>query len=117
MIVKGSIKYGEIYLVNFDPSVGHEFKSRRPALVIQSDAKISRSNLVTVIPFTSNIKNKINDDIFVKKSGGNKLFIDSVLKVYCLMSLDYSRFIKKTGVIEPEILDKVRLYLKEHFGL
>ena len=31
------IEYGGIYWVVFDPSVGHEYKGKRPAVVIQSD--------------------------------------------------------------------------------
>jgi len=33
---------GEIYLVNFDPTVGHEIRKTRPAVVIQNDTSNRR---------------------------------------------------------------------------
>lgn len=31
------IRRGEVYLVSFDPTVGHEIKKTRPAVIIQND--------------------------------------------------------------------------------
>ena len=42
MLSKGKIIYpqrGEIYLVNFDPTIGSEIKKTRPALILQNAAK------------------------------------------------------------------------------
>jgi mRNA interferase MazF len=114
---KGKARQGEIFLVNFTPSTGHEYQGKRPALVVQSNNTLKFSNLITVMPFTSNIKNKIKDDILVKKNQVNNLYVDSVLKVYCLMSLDYSRFAKKIGETGADLLAEVKLYLKKHFAI
>jgi mRNA interferase MazF len=46
---------GEIYLVNFDPTIGHEVKKKRPALIISNDIHNQYSPLVTVAPLSSNI--------------------------------------------------------------
>ena len=43
---------GQIWLVDFDPSVGHEYKKVRPALIIQHDRYIPLSTLVSVIPLS-----------------------------------------------------------------
>jgi mRNA interferase MazF len=42
---------GEIWLVNFDPSIGAEIQKVRPALVIQDDA-IGRLALRIIVPVT-----------------------------------------------------------------
>jgi len=34
-----SIKRGDVFLVNFDPTVGAEAKKTRPALVVSNDIK------------------------------------------------------------------------------
>jgi len=39
----GYPKKGEIYLVNFDPTTGHEVKKKRPALILSN-------NIQTKIP-------------------------------------------------------------------
>ena len=35
----GYPKKGEIYLVNFDPTIGHEVNKKRPALILSNDWK------------------------------------------------------------------------------
>jgi len=117
MIPKGSAHYGEIYWVDFDPSVGHEYKNRRPALIVQSEEELKKSNVVTVIPFTSNLQKKKPMDILVHKNHCNHLFTDSILKVQCIMSFDYSRFVRKIGEADRELLEAVKKYLKTHFSL
>lgn len=44
------ILYRHIYLVNFDPSIGREYKRVRPGLVIQANEVTTRSPLVTIMP-------------------------------------------------------------------
>lgn len=114
---KNDIRYGELFLVNFNPSIGHEFQGKRPAIVIESDEQIKKSNLITVLPLTSNLNNKLYNDIIIKSDSRNNLIKDSVIKVYDIYSFDYSRFINKIGVVNEEILGKIKEYLKKHFGI
>lgn len=111
------MKQGEIWFVSFIESIGHEFRKERPALIVQADDKLRITDVVTVMPLTSNIKNKHNDDIIIKKTNENGLYYDSVLKVYHLRSFDRSRFIKKIGIIDDNVIETVKQYLKEHFEI
>ena len=117
MLKKGEVKYGDILWVQFDPSVGHEFQDKRPALVIQSDRQIMKSNLVTVMPITSNGANKTGDDIIVEPNRKNGIRRASIVKVYDIISCDYQRLIGKIGVAGPELLEEIKQYLKRHFGI
>lgn len=63
-----AFRCGQIWLVNFDPSFGHEYKKVRPALIVQSDAYIKHSNLLTVIPISSKTEKQKELDILVKKN-------------------------------------------------
>ncbi|PIQ78439.1 MAG: type II toxin-antitoxin system PemK/MazF family toxin [Parcubacteria group bacterium CG_4_9_14_0_2_um_filter_41_8] len=112
-----NVQIGEIWLVKFDPSIGHEIQGIRPALVIQSNAQIEKSNLVTVLPLTSNLNNKLVDDIIIKKTSQNRLLHESVIKVYDIISFDYSRLINKIGSVDIEISNKIKEYLRKHFDL
>ncbi len=111
------IRYGEICLVDFEPSVGHEYQKQRPAIVIQSDRQLKASNLVTVMPLTSQVLKKHQDDILVRKDSKNLLFVDSLIKVHCITSFDKSRFIKKIGNLGPTTLEQIKQYLYHHFSL
>jgi len=109
------MKRGEIWLVNFDPAVGTEYKKARPALIVQSD--IVSSSLVTIIPLSSQIQNRYEDDILVLKNLDNRLFSDSLIKVTQISSFDRVRFVNYIGILQDEIIEKVNTYLKKHFNL
>ena len=111
------IEYGGIYWVVFDPSIGHEYKGKRPAVVIEADAQLRKSNLVTVMPLTSQINKSHKDNILVKKDKYNCLFNDSLVKVHNIQSFDPARFVKKTGVMDNSIMVQIQDYLKKHFDI
>jgi len=51
------MRQGELWLVDFDPSFGHEYQKVRPALVVENDAYLALGNLVTVLPISSQTDN------------------------------------------------------------
>ena len=111
------MKYGEIWLVDFDPSVGHEFQKQRPGVVIQTDIQIRKSSLATIMPLTTNTKSTVADDIVVTRNNRNHLFADSVVKVYSIMSFDRSRFIRRIGAMQQTVMRDINSYITRHFGV
>ena len=111
------IKQGDIIFSYFDKGVGHEFEGPRPVIVIESDVFIKKSDIITTIPLTSNLKNSINDDIILKCDKINNMDKDSVIKVDYITAIDQSRFIRLIGVIDKETLEKIKKYLKKHLDL
>lgn len=117
MMTKGEINFGNVVWVEFDPSVGHEYQSKRPAIVVQSNEQLKKTNLVTIIPLTSQKDNRMPDDILVEACKENNLMCDSIAKVYCITSFDYLRFDKVIGKINEETAIKIKKYLKKHFNI
>jgi len=111
------MKQGEIWLVRYDPSVGHEFQKTRPAVIASSNQSLRYSSLVTVMAITGNYDGCLPDDIKVGKDGYNKLFSDSVIKVCHISSFDKGRFIKRIGIVNESTLSKIKEYIKKHFGI
>lgn len=99
---------GQIWLVNFDPSFGHEYKKVRPALIIQNNKYIEYSNLLTVIPISSQITKQTELDILLRKDSKNRLMTDSLIKTKQVSSFDKRRFIKLIGIINEEAKKKVK---------
>lgn len=111
------MKQGDIYLIQWDPSVGHEFQKARPAIILSSENILKKSNLITVMAVTKNTGTPIDDDIIIQKDSINRLMFDSLIKVHHISSFDISRKIKHIGNVSPDILEKIKKYLYKHFDL
>lgn len=48
------MKRGEVWWVEFDPSVGSEIRKKRPAIIVSNDAANRNLARVVVVPLTSN---------------------------------------------------------------
>ena len=49
------MKRGEVWWVNFDPSIGVEIRKKRPAVIVSNNAANQFLNRVQVIPLTSSV--------------------------------------------------------------
>ena len=110
-------KKGEIYRVNFDPTIGHEVKKKKPALIISNDIHNQYSPLVAVAPLSSNVDKVYPFEVYVPgRTGG--LNNNSKIMIIQLRSIDKKRLLNKIGAIEDkEILNKVDRIIREHFDL
>jgi len=73
-----SPRRGEVYLVNFDPSLGAEIRKIRSALIVQNDVGNQNSPVTIVAAITSTLKKPYPFQVFVK-SGEAGLDVNSVV--------------------------------------
>lgn len=108
---------GEIYLVNFDPTIGSEIRKTRPALILQNDIANQHSPITIVAAITS----KFDDNLYpteVKISAGESgLKQDSIVLLNQIRSIDRRRLTKKLGKIDDSTLRKVDSSIKISLGL
>lgn len=93
-------KRGEIWLVNFDPTVGAEIKKVRPAVVISSDS-VGKLPIKLIAPitdwkiyFSSNFWH-----VKIEPNSINRLNKDSAIDTLQLRGADLQRFIRKLGSV------------------
>ena len=113
----GYPKKGEIYLVNFDPTLGHEVNKIRPALILSNDIHNQYSPLVTVAPLSSNTNKVYPFEVFISKTATG-LHENFKIMIIQLRSIDKKRLINKIGNIEDkETINKINQVITEHFDL
>jgi mRNA interferase MazF len=99
---------GEIYLVALDPTVGHEIKKRRPALVIQNDITNEYSWTTIVVPITSTVRLPLSPThILILKGAPSGLDITSVALCEQIRVADRTRLIKAIGYLDPKLIPQL----------
>jgi mRNA interferase MazF len=103
------VKRFEVYLINLDPSVGHEIKKVRPCLIVSPDEMNKHIKTVIIAPMTTKGRKyptRINCR-FKGKSG--QIVLDQIRTV------DKIRLTKKLGIINLDTQKKVASVLSEMF--
>jgi len=63
------MKRGEVWWINFDPSVGGEIRKQRPAVIVGNDAANQFLNRVQVVPITSSVGKRYPSETYVSFRG------------------------------------------------
>jgi mRNA interferase MazF len=113
-----NVKRGEIYLVSFDPTVGHEIRKTRPALIIQNDIGNRYSPLTIVAAITSKISPfPYPVEAVIEPSRTNGLNVRSAIRLDQIRTVDRQRLMNRLGVIDPSTMAKVNQAIQISLGL
>ena len=89
-----SISRGDIFLVNFDPTIGTEAKKARPGVVVSNDINNAHSPIVSIIAITSNVTKVYSFEVEIFQGVGG-LKSSSKVMVNQTRPVDKIRLIKK----------------------
>ena len=113
-----AIRRGEIYLVSFDPTVGHEIEKKRPALIIQNDVGNRHSPLTIVAAITSTISAvPFPVEVVVAPTKNNGLAVNSGVRLDQIRTVDRQRLLKRLGVADAATMRRVDEALSISVGL
>jgi mRNA interferase MazF len=101
-------KRGDVWLIDFDPSVGAEIRKIRPAVVISLDT-VGRLPLRLVVPLTDWKPQYAGYPWFVEipASSANGLTKDSGADAFQTKSISLSRFVDRLGELTSSQLDEI----------
>lgn len=96
------MKRGEVWWVNFDPSIGGEIRKKRPAVIISNNAANEFLNRVQVVPLTSSVDKLYPSESYIVFKGKKaKAMADQ------LATVSKSRLINKAGSVSKTELEGI----------
>ena len=101
---------GEVWWVNFDPSVGNEVTKTRPAIVVSNEGDNLRMGRALVVPLTTSIHTVHRTETLVQFNGGtSKAMID---QMRVADNRRFRRFVESLSEIEiMKVVQKMKEYL------
>ena len=108
---------GDVYLVDFDPTLGAEIKKTRPVLIVQNDITNQWGALTIVAAITSHPGQEIYPTQVIVEAGEGGLKTKSVIKLEQIRSIDKQRLKHKLGRVNPDTLLAVDRALIISLGL
>ena len=111
-----SIKRGEVFLINFNPTLGAEAKKTRPVVVVSNDINNAHSPIVSISPITSNVTRVYSFEVEILP-GTAGLRARSKVMVNQTRAVDKVRLIRKLGVLPQQIVADIDHALRLHYDL
>jgi len=106
------VRRGEVWWVEFDPSVGTEIRKTRPAVIVSNDAANRHLARVVVVPMTSNTGRQYPGEAVVLVDGqSSKAMADQI------MAADKARLKSQLGTVSKADMQVVEDALRVHLGL
>lgn len=105
------VKRFEVFLVNLDPTVGHEIKKTRPCLVISPDEMNHFISTIIIAPMTTKSRKYPTRVACKFKSKSGDIVLDQI------RTIDKKRLVKKMGSIDSATQRKTIAVLQEMFTL
>lgn len=108
---------GEIYLVNFDPTIGAEIKKTRPALVIQNDIGNEYSLITIVAAITSKFDEPPYPTEVIMEPQESGLPLRSAVVLNQIRSIDRQRLVRRVARASSKTMDRVDQAIQISLGL
>lgn len=103
----GNVNQYDVFLINLDPTVGHEIKKTRPCLIISPNEMNNNIDTVIIAPMTTKSHNYPTRVSLKFNEIDNWIILDQIRTV------DKARLVKNLGTIGQKDIEKVKSIIKE----
>ncbi len=110
------VKYGDIFLIDFDGAKYSEQNGIRPAIVIQNDVGNAHSSTILVAPLTSKTKKYLPTHLEITPAESGLKEVSTALFEQVRVA-DKKRIIKKVGHIDNSLIENVKRCLTISFNM
>jgi mRNA interferase MazF len=115
---QGWPRRGEIYLTALDPTLGHEIKKTRPALVVQNDVGNEFSATTIVAPISSTVRLPLSPVHVLLSAGADTgLSSTSITLLNQIRTVDHQRLIKRLGAVDAGTMELIDEAIAISLGL
>ena len=99
-----TIKRGEIWLADLNPTRGSEQAGKRPVLILQSDSINKFTTTFLAIPLTTNLRRAVLPTCVLLSAGEGGRAHDSVALCHQLRVLDKLRLTRRLGLVSEQTM-------------
>ena len=97
------IQRGDVFWANLDPTIGVEIQKTRPVVVMSNDVINQRSQLVIVVPLTTNVTRLSPSHVLIPRGEGG-LTEDSKALTEQIRAMDKQRLTTRIGILSPRFM-------------
>lgn len=109
---------GDVYLVNFDPTLGAEIRKTRPALILQNDIGNKFSPVTIVAAISSKFDEPLYPtEVLISAKSLTGLTVDSVVLLNQIRTVDKKRLVKQLGTLSAAEMEEVNQALRISLAL
>lgn len=101
------IKQYHIYLINLDPTIGHEIKKTRPCIVISPDEMNNNISTIIIAPMTTKSHSYPTRVQLKFQNKTGYIVLDQI------RTIDKRRIIRELGTVNKSIIKKIKSVLHE----
>lgn len=106
------MKRGEVWWVEFEPSIGSEIRKTRPAVIVSNDIANAHLARVVVVPLTSSVSRLYPGEALITLAGKqSKAMADQIV------AADKSRLQSRLGVVTAAEMEALDAAMMLHLGL
>ena len=101
------IRQYEVYLINLDPTIGHEIQKTRPCVIISPDEMNRNIQTVIIAPMTTK-SHDYPTRLKVRFLGKNGWVVLDQIR-----TVDKNRLVKRLGTMKDEEINEIKSLIKE----